>query len=74
MKFFLKILWGITLIIFGAYLIIHGSYHDDTDAPGRHSGLIIYTDNKTQLQYIGSFFGGPTPRLAVDGHHLKAGE
>lgn len=49
-------------------------WHDDSDAPGKHSGLLIYTDHKTGVQYLsGNPFGiGLTPRLGKDGMPLIA--
>ena len=52
---FLVVLW--LGVIFGA------TAHDDTDPPGGHSGLIIYTDQQTGQQYLGTARGGLTPRL-----------
>jgi hypothetical protein len=50
------------------------SPRDDTDPiAGRRSGLVIYTDHKTGLQYLSAGFrGGITPRLDNDGNHMKA--
>lgn len=45
---------------------------DDTDPPNGRSGLSLYTDNKTGLQYIGTMFGSLTPRLDSDGKQMKA--
>lgn len=44
---------------------------DDTDSDDRRSGLVLYTDNKTGLQYIGNPLGGITPRLDETGRHMK---
>lgn len=38
------------------------------------SGLKIRTDAKTGLQYFETTGGGITPRLGVDGEHLREGE
>jgi hypothetical protein len=40
---------------------------DDTDGPNGRSGMILYTDHKTRVQYVGTLFGGITPRLDKDG-------
>ena len=47
---------------------------DDTDkSRWNRSGLSLYTDHKTGLQYIkGGLFGDLTPRLDADGKHMKA--
>lgn len=52
--------------------IVYGTGRDDTDAPGRRSRLVLYTDAKTGLQYVGVPFGGLTPRLDVDGKQMRA--
>ena len=47
---------------------------DDTDdlMTKKRSGLRLYTDHKTGLQYVGGgFFGGITPRLDEDGNHMR---
>lgn len=53
--------------------------YDDTDdkRPGRffgeRSGLILYTDNLTGVQYVkGGLFGGMHPRLDKDGKPMVA--
>lgn len=43
---------------------------DDTDPPGGRSGLALYTDYGTGVQYVGSPRGGLTPRLDADGHPI----
>lgn len=68
-RFFIGFLFtGIIIVIVNLW-----PTYDDTDAPNSHSGLTIYIDNKTQLQYLGAL-GGLTPRIASDGHHMKVGE
>jgi hypothetical protein len=44
---------------------------DDTDPPNRGSGLVIYTDARTGLQYLGTPSGGLTPRLDRDGRQIS---
>jgi hypothetical protein len=44
---------------------------DDTDPPGSKPGLVIYTDARTGLQYLGTPSGGLTPRLDRDGSHIS---
>lgn len=45
---------------------------DDSDpVGGRRSGLTVYTDHRTGLQYLqGGWFGGITPRLDKNGNHI----
>ncbi|WP_020471552.1 DUF6440 family protein [Zavarzinella formosa] len=46
----------------------HGSGRDDTDNPNdSRSGMMVYTDHRTGCQYLGTVFGGITPRLDRDG-------
>lgn len=40
---------------------------DDTDPPDGVSGLVIYTDFATGVQYVGGALGGLTPRLDARG-------
>lgn len=35
---------------------------DDTESPTERSGVVLYTDHGTGCQYVGSPFGGVTPR------------
>jgi hypothetical protein len=53
--------------------------YDDTDDKrpgemfGKRSGLSLYTDHATGVQYIkGGLFGGTTPRLDKDGKPIIA--
>jgi len=48
--------------------------YDSTDSAPERSGLILYTDSKTNLQYLSSDTGGLTPRLNPKGHHMKGGD
>jgi len=52
-------------------LLGSGCSKDNTDAEEKRSGLTLYTDYKTGLQYIGNPMGGITPRLTVDGKHMR---
>ena len=49
---------------------------DTTDNPEnmKRSGLGLYTDHRTGCQYLGTLFGGLTPRLYADGTHVCEGE
>lgn len=56
------------LIIFIALMYAHGWKRDSTDNPvGSRSGMSLYTDNATGVQYLGGMFGPTTPRLKADG-------
>jgi hypothetical protein len=46
---------------------------DDSDKNSRNrSGVAVSTDHKTGLQYLLTPGGGITPRLDVDGRHMRA--
>jgi hypothetical protein len=47
---------------------------DSTDPPNERSGLILRIDHMTGCHYIGTPFGGITPRLDSDGQHICTGE
>ena len=39
---------------------------------GRRSGLTLYTDHQTGMQYVkGGIFGGTTPRLDISGKPIS---
>lgn len=45
---------------------------DDTDKSFfKRSGVHLYTDYKTGLQYLGDVKGGITPRLDAKGKHMR---
>jgi hypothetical protein len=45
---------------------------DDSDQSGRNrSGVSVSTDHKTGLQYLLTPGGGITPRLNIDGRHMR---
>ncbi len=47
---------------------------DDSDQGfWNRSGLSVYTDNATGLQYLGAPFGGLAPRLDRDGKQMRVG-
>lgn len=59
-------------LIFFVLLVVtilgRGYKRDSTDDPtGSRSGLVLYTDHATGVQYVGTAFGGITPRVALDG-------
>lgn len=41
---------------------------DETDNKSERSGLILYTDHGTGVQYVGTILGGITPRLDANGN------
>lgn len=44
---------------------------DDTDKSKKErSGLCIYVDHRTGVQYVGTEFGGLTPRVDADGRPI----
>ena len=47
-------------------IIIWPTGRDSTDGEKR-SGMHIYTDHGTGVQYVGTIFGSITPRLKADG-------
>lgn len=69
------------MAILAAYLLIsiatnpYGALNafkrDDTDGKER-SGLVIYTDHKTGVQYVGNALGGLTVRVDENGKPLKS--
>jgi len=71
-----------TLLVFILFILIlmtlqKYSNYDDTDDKEKkeRSGLVLYTDHKTGLQYIrGGLFGGILPRLNIDGTHMRKGD
>lgn len=67
----MEILGWIFLII--CFLNLFFNPMDDTDKSYTHrSGLSLYTDNKTGLQYLGAgFFGSLTPRLDENGKQMR---
>ena len=59
----------------------HWFEKDSTDGPKRRSGLRLYTDHATGVQYVkGGIFGGITPRIDQSGKlesfddHIKGGK
>lgn len=72
-------LLGIALaIVFAQWLHLKISYprrgRDSTDPEGGRSGLMIWTDALTGLQYLATPLGGLTPRLDSNGRHMRETE
>lgn len=55
----LSMLWGRTA-------------RDDTDGPNGRSGLVLHTDHKTGVQYVGTVFGALHVRVDRDGKPVIA--
>ncbi len=60
-----------TVVIIG---LAAPSSKDDSDPLNGRSGVAVVTDYKTGLQYLKAPGGGVTPRLTVDGEHMREGE
>ena len=61
-------------LIFGVFLAINFIRSTDSTDKSRwsRSGLSLYTDHKTGLQYIkGGLSGNMIPRLDVNGKHMR---
>ena len=58
------------LLLLGLVLWAGTNERDNSDPPGGHSGLNIYTDNLTGAQYLGKDGYGLTPRLDRDGKQI----
>jgi len=55
-------------------ILLRRLWRDDTDQRGwckKVSGLMLYTDYGTGLQYLGNPLGGITPRMDADGKHMR---
>lgn len=61
------VLWIVIAVIFLLWFW-EGRGRDDTDTPnGERSGLRLYTDHKTGVQYVGTLFGALHVRLDAEG-------
>lgn len=58
-------LW-VVVLVWVTWLVVHRG-KDDTDNKDKRSGLILYTDHGTGVQYVGTMWGSITPRLGQDG-------
>jgi len=69
-----KAMVTITIFIGILFLLNYIQPTDDTDKDRwNRSGMSLFTDNKTGLQYIkGGLFGTMIPRLDENGDHMKA--
>lgn len=71
------VLWTVFFVWVFFYGILGIGGRDDTDSKTTRarSGLSLYTDYGTGLQYIkGGLFGDIHPRLDADGNHIKIGD
>lgn len=66
-------------MVFGTMIVNHldqaifQAFHigqDTTDGPDSRSGLALFTDHMTGCQYVGSPYGGVTPRIDRDGNPI----
>jgi len=60
-------------IIALTYLLYFGFKYDTSDDKinKKRSGLIVYTDYGTGMQYLSTWSGTLIPRLDVDGNHVS---
>lgn len=65
--YWMLIVWSI--MYFGAWMLGYPN-RDDTDPPNGRSGMRLYTDAATGCQYLGTMFGGVTPRHGAGGSHI----
>lgn len=66
-----ELLATVILLYIGIYVWKHRG-RDDSDAPGARSGLVIYTDALTKVQYVGVPFNGLTVRVDAEGKPILA--
>jgi len=65
------------LIFVGVWILVNtlDGCTDDSDKSGwDRSGLRIYTDHKTGVQYVGNTFGGLHPRIYSDRAIVTVGD
>jgi hypothetical protein len=78
MGIFMGVLTGLAVLLILRWVIYItapvSNIHDDTDPENAYSGLNLYTDNLTGVQYL-SVGNGLTPRLNADGsiHNIFRG-
>jgi hypothetical protein len=69
--FSLLLIWIFGMVIIDNYFTPDYNSTDNITVKER-SGLILYTDHGTGLQYIsGGLFGNITPRLDANGKHMN---
>ena len=57
-------------ILNSPYGVLNAFKRDDTDGKQR-SGLIVYVDHKTGVQYVGNQMGGLTVRVDENGKPMR---
>lgn len=64
-------IWWILVALIALEIVFNRP--DDSDKSFfKRSGMSVYTDYKTGLQYVkGGFFGGTTPRLDENGKQVR---
>ncbi|MEM1191737.1 MAG: DUF6440 family protein [Pseudomonadota bacterium] len=63
--------WAVSVLVLLGILWISGTFeYDSTDNGKERSGLKIFVDHKTGVQYLGTARGGLTPRVDRDGRIL----
>lgn len=64
--------WYWLIVIYAILSTIFNPMDDTDKSYFKRSGLVLYTDNKTGLQYIKpGLFGSMTPRLDENGNHMR---
>ena len=68
-----NIFYVLGIIVLVLYLgpILDKSSRDSTDAVKKRSGLIVYTDAATGVQYLSTVAGGLTVRVGQDGRPFQ---
>lgn len=66
---------GALLALFIVSTIVY-TRKDDTDPKVGRSGMRVFTDHKTGLQYLSNGYvgGGLFPRFNADGSHMRSGD
>jgi len=65
-----RIIFAIAFVYFAIALLGDLVARDDSDPPGGHSGMTIYTDHLTGCQYVSHGWSGLTARLNADGKQV----
>ena len=64
----------VTVWIFLYWAVMVLLPRDTTDPPGGRSGISLYVDSLTGCHYLGTLFGGLTPRLDAEGEQICTGQ
>jgi len=60
----------VCIIVYCTLWVAHAyqlSSRDSTDGKKLRSGMVLFVDHDTGVHYVGSLFGGITPRINADG-------